>query len=114
MRGILPRSLTWFLLAPLLASPSLADPVQLEYRPAEGAGPRYAVTVSALLDYPLGRNVPVSADVPDREGAVLVFDEDLPSGCRLHGAHRQNCYPAVPFDVSTRLPMLSFYGFPVD
>lgn len=63
MRAILPRSLTWVLLALLLASPSSADPVQLEYRPAEGAGPRYAVTASALLDYPLGRNVPVAADV---------------------------------------------------
>lgn len=47
----------------LLSLPSLAAPVRLVYRPTGDAGPRYNARLQAALDYPLGKGVPVSADV---------------------------------------------------
>jgi hypothetical protein len=57
---------------------------------------------------------PTRIDYVQRCDVVLTFDRDLPEGCRVHGAHRQNPPPVVPHDVTTRLPMLSFYGLPVE
>ena len=58
--------------------------------------------------------VPVAVAYPDRTDVRLTFDRDLGPGCRVHGAYRQNPLPFIPFDVSTRLPMLTFYGLPVE
>ena len=57
---------------------------------------------------------PARIDYVQRSDVVLTFDRDLPPGCVVHGAHQQNPPPLVPHDVTTRLPMLSFYGLPVE
>ena len=44
----------------------------------------------------------------------LDFACDIGPGSHLHGAYRQNAYPVLPIDISTRLPMLSFCGFPIE
>jgi sialate O-acetylesterase len=58
--------------------------------------------------------VPCAATYTGKDEVELAFECDIGTGCHLHGAHRQNAYPMIPIDVSTRLPMLSFCGFPIE
>lgn len=57
---------------------------------------------------------PCAVSYSEKDEVELSFPCDIGSGCHLHGAYGQNAYPVLPIDVSTRLPMLSFCGFPVE
>jgi len=48
-----------------------------------------------------------------RDTLTITFDRQLGEGARLHGAWRMNPGAAIPGDCM-RLPMLSFYGFPIE
>jgi hypothetical protein len=51
------------LLACALGLAAQADPLPLGYHPEVGAGSAYDIAVTARLDYPLGKDVPVTADL---------------------------------------------------
>lgn len=57
---------------------------------------------------------PIAVTYSGKDEVELTFAGDIGSGSHLHGAYRQNAYPVLPIDVSTRLPMLSFSGFPIE
>lgn len=60
------------------------------------------------------RFTPVTAKIVGTNVVELVFQEELPDGCVVHGAHEADL-PYLPvIDSASKLPMLSFYGVPVE
>ena len=53
------------------------------------------------------------AYVTGEDSLTLTFPRPLTGEVRLHGGWRMNCGPVLPWDCM-RMPMLSFYGLPVE
>ena len=58
--------------------------------------------------------VPTTAKITGANVVELEFQEELPNGCVAHGAYQADL-PYLPvIDSASKLPMLSFYGVPVE
>lgn len=60
------------------------------------------------------RFIPTTAKITGTNVVELKFQEELPQGCVVHGAYQADL-PYLPvIDSASKLPMLSFYGVPVE
>ncbi|BDF45778.1 hypothetical protein CE91St58_18330 [Lachnospiraceae bacterium] len=57
---------------------------------------------------------PSQCDIVKKNKIKLIFDEVLPNDCVIHGAADSDVICDLPVDFITRLPILAFYGVPVE
>lgn len=94
-----------------------ADKVRLEfanvYRNLEWIS-EWAENKIFSLEHAEKRFVPAAAKIADSNAVELLFEEELPAGCVIHGAYEADL-PYLPvIDSASKLPMLSFYGVLVE
>ena len=108
------RDIDWMAPEPETAVQTAPDTVKLRFSRIRNWLNAYEVP-AALLPFDAEDAeglVHPTAYVMDGDGLSLTFPRPLSGAVCLHGAWRMNAGAAIPCDCM-RLPMLSFYGFPV-